>query len=65
MYEGLVWEQLTGEKGISTVSVFTQAYDEDIELLGITKENVEEQLEKLNTDDETKQAVKEAAESGM
>ena len=65
LYEGLVWEQLTGEKGISTVSVFAQAYDEDIELLGITKENVEEQLEKLNTDDETKQAVKEAAESGM
>ncbi len=65
MYEGLVWEQLTGEKGISTVSIFAQAYDEDIELLGITKDNVEEQLEKLNTDDETKQAVKEAAESGM
>ena len=65
LYESRVWEQLTGEESISTVIIFTQAHEENIELLDITKENVNEQLAKLNTDSDTKQAVKEAAESGM
>ena len=64
LYESIVWEQLTGYESVSTISVFRKAKEEGIELLQITKDNLETQLEKLDTDDVTKQAVRNAVGNG-
>ena len=64
LYESIVWEQLTGYESVSTISIFRKAKEEGIELLQITKDNLETQLEKLNTDEATKQAVRNAVGNG-
>ncbi len=64
LYESIVWEQLTGYESVSTISFFRKAKEEGIELLQITKDNLETQLEKLNTDEATKQAVRNAVGNG-
>ena len=64
LYESIVWEQLTGYESVSTISIFRKAQEEGIELLQITKDNLETELNKLNTDDSTRQAVRNAVNSG-
>ena len=41
LYESIVWEQLTGYESVSTISIFRKAQEEGIELLQITKDNLE------------------------
>lgn len=63
-YESAVWEQLTGYESVSTISIFRKAREENIEILQIAQDNLEEQLKNLNTDNKTKQDVRNAVNSG-
>lgn len=64
LYESIVWEQLTGYESVSTISIFRKAKEQGIELLQINRDNLDAQLEKLNADDVTRQAVKSAVTGG-
>lgn len=64
LYESIVWEQLTGYESVSTMSVFRKAKEEGIELLQFSKDNLEAQMAKLNTDDGIKQAIRTAVTNG-
>ena len=63
-YEGIVWEQLTKEEGVSTMSLLAKAQEENIEILTLSKNNLDAEIEKLNTDETTKQTVMNAVNSG-
>jgi hypothetical protein len=63
-YESNVWEQMTGKESISTINIFSEAQEENKELLVIGKENLSVEIEKLNTDEITKQTIINAVNSG-
>lgn len=64
LYESIVWEQLTGYESVSTISILRKAKEQGIELLQISKDNLDAQMEKLKTDDATRQAVRSAVNGG-
>ncbi len=64
LYESTVWEELTGYESVSTISILAKAQEENIDILLISKGNLDTEIEKLNTDETTKQAVINAANSG-
>lgn len=64
LYESIVWEQLTGYESVSTISILRRAKEQGIELLQISKDNLETQLAILHTDDAARQAVRSAVTSG-
>ena len=47
IYESIVWEQLTGVESVSTVSVFENANKENIEIVDVSKDNIE-RLNEIN-----------------
>ena len=65
LYESAVWEELTGYKSVSTISVLAKAQEENIDILLISSINLDTEIEKLNTDEATKQSVINAVNSGM
>ena len=46
-YEGIVWEELTGYEGVSTISIFSKAKEENKDILIISQENMATEIEKL------------------
>lgn len=64
LYESVVWEQLTGYESVSTLSILRKAKEQGIELLQINHDNLEVQMEKLNTDAATREAVRSAVTGG-
>lgn len=64
LYESTVWEQITGYESVSTISILAKAQEENIDILLISSANLDTEIEKLNTDDTTKQTVINAVNSG-
>ena len=64
LYESTVWEEITGEESVSTISILAKASEEDIDILLISGANLDTEIEKLNTDEATKQEVINAVNSG-
>ena len=65
LYESTVWEEITGEESVSTISILAKASEENIDILLLSKENLSEEIEKLNTDETTRQSVINAVNNGM
>ncbi|MGN0495676.1 MAG: hypothetical protein ACI4GW_05580, partial [Lachnospiraceae bacterium] len=65
LYESTVWEEITGEESVSTISILAKASEENIDILLISKTNLSTEIEKLNTDETTKQSIINAVNSGM
>lgn len=63
-YESTIWEELTGYESVSTMSVLAKAQEENIDLLLLSKNNLDTEIAKLNTDETTKQTVINAVNSG-
>lgn len=63
-YESAIWEQITGEPSVSTVSILNEAYESDNPLLAITDKNMEEALKMLTASPEVLKSVREEASSG-
>ena len=57
-YEGVVWSELTGESGVSTISILEEAQEEGQSVLMLSKANFESQQSKLNLDQVTMNAVR-------
>ena len=64
LYESTVWEEITGYKSVSTISILSKAQEENIDILLISGANLDTEIEKLNTDETTKQNVINAVNSG-
>lgn len=64
LYESTVWEELTGNESVSTVSILNTAREEGIDILLLSSANLDTEIEKLNTDEATKQTVINAVNSG-
>ncbi|MGN0495857.1 MAG: hypothetical protein ACI4GW_06495, partial [Lachnospiraceae bacterium] len=65
LYESTVWEEITGEESVSTISILAKASEENIDILLISTDNLSTEIEKLNTDETTKQSIINAVNSGM
>lgn len=65
LYESTVWEEITGEESVSTISILAKASEENIDILLISKDNLSKEIEKLNTDSTTKRSIINAVNSGM
>lgn len=65
LYESTVWEEITGEESVSTISILAKASEENIDILLLSKANLSTEIEKLNTDETTRQSVINAVNSGM
>lgn len=63
-YESVIWEQLTGYKSISTISVLQNAAENGIEILAIGKPNLSIQLDKLKVSESVRQDIVNAVDSG-
>lgn len=63
-YESTIREQITGYKSVSTISILSKAQEENIDILLISGANLDTEIEKLNTDENTKQNVVNAVNSG-
>lgn len=63
-YESQVWTQMTGEESISTITVLSYASQNNIDILMLNKDNITNELEKLNIDSYTKQDVINAVQKG-
>ena len=50
---------------VSTISILAKASEENIDILLLSKENLSTEIEKLNTDETTKQSIINAVNSGM
>lgn len=50
---------------LSTISVLAKAQEENVDILLISSANLNTEIEKLNTDEATKQSVVNAVNSGM
>ncbi|MDD6400329.1 MAG: transglutaminase domain-containing protein, partial [Lachnospiraceae bacterium] len=55
--ESLVWEEITGEQSISTMSILETAEEQGIEIEMIAPRNLDEKLALLDVDDAVKDAV--------
>ena len=64
LYESTVWEELTGYESVSTISILAKAQEENVEVLLLSSLNMDTELEKLNTDEATRQTVINAVNSG-
>ena len=65
LYESAVWEELTGYESVSTISILAKAQEENIDILLISSINLGTEIEKLNTDEATRQSVINAVNRGM
>ncbi|MDO4302237.1 MAG: hypothetical protein Q4D26_12745, partial [Clostridia bacterium] len=63
-YEGLIWEELTGEKGISTISLLNTALKDNQKLLMLSSANFEAEKSKLHADSATMQEITRAVNAG-
>ncbi len=50
-FESAIWEELTGENSISTISVFEQAIENNVPFLTVTKKNIDSALDNLRKND--------------
>ena len=64
LYESTVWEELTGNESVSTISILNTARERGIDILLLSGANLDTELKKLNTDEATKQTVINAVNSG-
>ncbi len=64
LYESVVWEELTGEESISTISILAKAQENDIDILNISTLNLDSGLNELHTDETTKQEIIKAVNEG-
>lgn len=64
LYESAVWEEMTGYESVSTISILAKAEELGIETLFIAEYNISEEIEKLETDDNTKKNITNAVNSG-
>lgn len=64
LHESTVWEELTGNESVSTVSILNTAREEGIDILLLSSANLDTGIEKLNTKEATKQTVINAVNSG-
>lgn len=55
--ESLVWEEITGEQSISTMSILETAEEQGIEIEMIAPRNLDEKLALLDVDEAVKEAV--------
>ncbi len=62
--ESTVWEEITGKESVSTISILAKASEENIDILLLSKANLSTEIEKLNTDETTKQSIINAVNSG-
>lgn len=60
-----MWEEITGKESVSTISILSKASEENIDILLLSKANLSTEIEKLNTDETTKQSIINAVNSGM
>lgn len=63
-YEGTVWSELTGEEGVSTMSLLSTAQDEGQSVFMLSSANYDQHREKLNLDNATRSAVEQAINAG-
>lgn len=63
-FEGVVWEDLTGEEGISTISLFEEAQNQGQEILMLSSANYEKEKSNINADSSTVRAVEQAINAG-
>lgn len=63
-YEGVVWSELTGEDGVSTMSLLETAQQEGQSVLMLSSANYAQNRDKLNADSATISAVEQAINSG-
>ena len=62
--ESIVWEEITGKESVSTISILAKASEENIDILLLSKAKLSTEIEKLNTDETTKQSIINAVNSG-
>lgn len=65
LYESTIWEEITGEESVSTISILAKASEENIDILLISGDNLSSEIKKLHTDETTKQSIINAVNSGM
>ncbi len=63
-YESGIWEELTGEPAVSTISILEEAKEQGIETLIIHEGNLEEALALLNTTADVASEVRSSVNSG-
>ncbi|MCM1467353.1 MAG: transglutaminase-like domain-containing protein, partial [Alistipes sp.] len=57
-YESAIWEEITGQPSVSTVSILNEAYESDNPILAITDKNANETLKTLSVTPNVLSAVK-------
>ncbi len=62
--ESGIWEELTGESAVSTISIFEEAKEQGTDILIIHEGNLEEELALLNTTDDVSSEVISSVNSG-
>lgn len=62
-YEGVIWSEITGESGVSTISVLEEAESQGQSVLMLSSKNFESQKSKLHLDQTTFNAVKQAVDA--
>ena len=55
--ESTVWEEITGKESVSTISILAKTSEENIDILLLSKAKLSTEIEKLNTDETTKQSI--------
>lgn len=63
-YESVIWEEITGIESVSTMSILKMAYEENVDVLMLSKVNYEEYKEYLNLDEEVLTSIDSAINSG-
>ncbi len=63
-YESSIWEELTGEPAVSTISIFEKVKEQGIESLIIHEANLEERLSLLKTADEIVSEIESSVNGG-
>ncbi len=62
-YESIVWEEITGYESVSTISILAKAGEENIDILFVTKDNIEE-IKSLNIDKYVKEDIEQSINAG-
>ena len=63
-YESGIWEELTGEPAVSTISILEEAKEQGTEILVINKSNLDESLSLLKTTDEIVSEIESSVSGG-
>lgn len=62
--ESYVWEQVTGDNAVSTISILSNAKEQGTEIIQLTSRNFEQETSRLSWDNNLKQDIHDAVNQG-